>query len=335
MPAVGWRRRVAARSSFERIVMPVAPNSLLSRLLFASLGALSLLAATPQAYADDKVLRVGTLKLIHGITPYFYEKFAPPGYRIEVIPFESPTDGKNAVLTGTGAPGFPGIPAFLLGDAEGEPVVIVAAATNRGMGIIADAKSDIKTIQDLRGKRVAIFPGSTQEVVMLERLKAEGMSIKDIQPIRLSFSDMAGALARGDIDAYVGAEPGPGISLANGTGRLIEYPYSTPIGSLNMILSASGKMIKEDPERLKMIVKMHEQATDYAMAHPEEMIQVAMQKLGQQRKSIEMAIPNVELTWKIDDDFIKRAKAYSELMVDKKQVRHAPDMARAISEQFM
>jgi ABC-type dipeptide/oligopeptide/nickel transport system ATPase component len=83
------------------------------------------------------------------------------------------------------------------------------------MGIVADAKSDIKTIKDLKGKRVAIFPGSTQEVVILERLKAEGMSISDIQPIRLSFSDMAGALARGDIDAYVGAEPGPGTVREN------------------------------------------------------------------------------------------------------------------------
>jgi NitT/TauT family transport system substrate-binding protein len=252
-----------------------------------------------------------------------------------VIPFESPTDGKNAVLTGTVDTCIHGIAAFLLGAAAGEPVVIVAAATNRGMGIVADAKSDIKTIKDLKGKRVAIFPGSTQEVVILERLKAEGMSISDIQPIRLSFSDMAGALARGDIDAYVGAEPGPGISIANGTGRLIEYPYSTPIGSLNMILSASEKMIKENPERIKMIVEMHKKATDYAMAHPDEMIAVAMQKLGQQRKSIEIAIPNVELTWKIDDEFIKHAKAYSELMVEKKQVRQAPDMSRAITEQFM
>ena len=315
--------------------MPAASRSVLSRLLFASLGALSLIAAAPNANADDKVLRVGTLKLIHGITPYFYEKFAPPGYKVEVVPFESPTDGKNAVLTGTVDTCIHGIAAFLLGAAAGEPVVIVAAATNRGMGIIADAKSDIKTIKDLKGKRVAIAPGSTQEVVILERLKAEGMTVRDIQPIRLSFSDMPAALARGDIDAYVGAEPGPGISLANGTGRLVEYPYSTSIGSLNMILSTSEKMIKENPERLKLIVEMHKKATDYAMAHPEEMVEVAMQKLGQQRKSIELAVPNVELTWKIDNDFIERAKAYSELMVEKKQVRQAPDMAHAITEQFM
>jgi NitT/TauT family transport system substrate-binding protein len=315
--------------------MSFAPTSLFARLLFVSFGILSLLLSAPQAQAEDKVLRVGTLKVIHGITPYFYQKFAPPGYTVEVVPFESPTDGKNAVLTGTVDTCIHGIAAFWLGAAAGEPVVIVAAATNRGMGIVADAKSDIKTIKDLKGKRVAIFPGSTQEVVILERLKAEGMSINDIQPIRLSFSDMAGALARGDVDAYVGAEPGPGISIANGTGRLIEYPYSTPIGSLNMILSTSEKMIKENPDRLKMIVKMHEQATEYAMAHPEEMVQVAMQKLGQQRSSLEVAVPNVELTWKIDDEFVKRAKAYSELMVEKKQVRQVPDVSRAITDKFM
>ena len=146
--------------------MSVAPTSLLARLLFVSLGALSLLLTPPQARADDKVLRVGTLKLIHGITPYFYEKFAPPGYTVEVVPFESPTDGKNAVLTGTVDTCIHGIAAFLLGAAAGEPIEIVAAATNRGMGIVADAKSDIKTIKDLKGKRVAIFPGSTQEVVI-------------------------------------------------------------------------------------------------------------------------------------------------------------------------
>jgi NitT/TauT family transport system substrate-binding protein len=315
--------------------MATASTPLLTRLALASLAAFSLFLAAPQAHAQDKVLRVGTLKLIHGITPYFYEKFAPPGYKVEVTPFESPTDGKNAVLTGTVDTCIHGIAAFLLGAAAGEPIVIVAGATNRGMGIVADAKSSIKTVKDLKGKRVAIFPGSTQEVVILERLKAEGLSVGDIQPIRLSFSDMPAALARGDIDAYVGAEPGPSISIANGTGRLVEYPYSTPIGSLNMILSASEKTIKDDPAKLKLIIEMHKKATDYAMAHPEEMIEVAMQKLGQQRKSIEIAIPNVELTWKIDPEFVKRAAAYSQLMLEKKQVRQLPDMSKAITQRFM
>src|SRR6202047_49993 len=157
--------------------MSAAPPSLLARLLLGSFGALSLLVSAPQAHADDKVLRVGTLKLIHGITPYFYEKFAPPGYTVEVIPFESPTDGKNAVLTGTVDTCIHGIAAFLLGAAAGEPVVIVAPASHRGVGVGDGRKYDIRTIKDLKGKRVAIFPGSTQEVLISEGLQADGMSI--------------------------------------------------------------------------------------------------------------------------------------------------------------
>jgi NitT/TauT family transport system substrate-binding protein len=294
---------------------------------------LAAMSLAPSASADDKVLKVGTLKLIHGISAYFYEKFVPAGYKVEVIPFESPTDGKNAVLTGTVDTCIHGIAAFLLGAAAGEPVLIVANANNGGMAVMAGV--NIKTIKDLKGKKVAIWPGSTQEAVILERLRMEGMSIKDIQPIRLGFSDHAAALARGDVDAYVGAEPAPGISLANGTGRLVEYPYSTPIGPLNMILSASEKAVKENPERIKLVVQMHRKAVDYAMANPPQIVEMAMQKLGQQKKSIELAVPNVELAWKLDDVFMQRAGAYTKLMFENKQIRQMPDLNRHVTKQFM
>ena len=306
----------------------------LTRLLLVVLAALLLVFAVPQADAQDKVLRVGTLKLIHGISAYFYEKFAPPGYTVEVIPFESPTDGKNAVLTGTVDTCIHGIAAFILGAAAGEPVVIVANANNGGMVIMAGVNSGIKTVKDLKGKKVAIFPGSTQEAVILERLRMEGMTIKDIQPIRLSFSDMAAALARGDVDAYVGAEPAGGISLANGTGKLVEYPYSTPIGPLNMILSASQKAVKENPERIKLIVDMHRKAVDYAMANQPQIVEMAIQKLGQQKKSVELAVPNVELAWKLDSKFMERAVAYTKIMYENKQIRQEIDLKQFVTTQF-
>src|SRR3954470_5587422 len=304
------------------------------RLTGFLLVALSLVIAAPQAGAQDKVLRVGTLKLIHGISAYFYEKFVPAGYTLEVIPFESPTDGKNAVLTGTVDTCIHGIAAFILGAAAGEPVVIVANANNRGMVIMAGVNTDIKTIKDLKGKKVAIWPGSTQEAIILERLRMEGMTIKDIQPIRLSFSDMAGALARGDVDAYVGAEPAGGISLANGTGKLVEYPYSTWIGPLNMIVSASQKAVKENPDRIKLIVDMHRKAVEYAMANQSLIVEMAVTKLGQQKKSVELAVPNVELVWKLDDAFLQRATAYAKLMYENKQIRQDIDIKQFVATQF-
>ena len=311
-----------------------------SRRTFLAGGAVALATALttgarPAFAQNQKVIKVGTLKLIHGITPYFYEKFTPTGYKVEVIPFESPTDGKNAVVTGTVDFGTFGIAAATLGAAAGEPLVIFAAQCNRGMAIVANAKSDIKAVKDLRGRKVAIWPGSTQEVVILERLKAEGMTVKDIQPIRLPFSDMAPALARGDVDAYVGAEPGPGISLANGVGRIVEYPYSTAIGSLNMVWGARRETIDKNPELVTVMMEIHRKATEYAMTNESAKVEMAVQKLGQTRRSIELAAPNVELTWKIDDEFIRRAKAYAQLMHEKKQIRELPNFDKFISTKFM
>jgi len=94
-------------------------------------------------------------------------------------------------------------------------------------------------------------------------------------------------------------------------------------------------LIKENPERVKMIIEMHKKATDYAMAHRDEMVEIAMQKLGQQRKSIEQAIPNVELTWNIDDAFTKHAAAYAQLMLENKQIRQMPDVSKVVTTRFV
>ena len=308
------------------------------RIGFAAMAlaaALSLAALRPAA-ADDRVIKVGTLKLIHAITPYFYEKFAPPGYKIEISPFESPSDGKNAVVTGSVDFGTYGLAAATLGAAAGEPVVVIGASCNRGMAVVAGVDSGIATIHDLKGRKVGIWPGSTQEVVILNRLTDEGMSIKDIQMIRLSFSDMAPALARGDVDAYVGAEPGPGISLANGTGKIVEYPYSTKVGSLNMVMTTSQAMVDHDPALILTFLRIHRAATEYAMAHRDEMVAMAVQKLGQTRESIEKAVPNVELTWNIDDAFMAAAKFYGTQMLERKQIRELPaDYDSFINRRFV
>jgi len=323
---------MAAGSAFQRDVMH---NSSRRDFLRLATIATALASTSMTALAQDRVIKVGTLKLIHGITPYFYEKFLPAGMKVEVIPFESPTDGKNAVATGSVDFGIYGLAAATLGGANGEPIVVIGAACNRGMAVVAGKDAPINSIKDLKGKKVAIWPGSTQEVVILDRLSAEGMTINDIQSVRVSFSDMAPALARGDIDAYVGAEPGPGISLANGVGKIIEYPYTTPTGSLNMVLTTRREMIAKDPELIRTLLKIHRKASEYAMSDREAFVAMAAQKLGQQKPSIEKAAPNVELTWKIDDLFLKQAEYYGSQMLSKKQIRQLPDYKTFIDPSFV
>lgn len=286
------------------------------------------------AFAQDKVIRVGTLKLMHAITPYFYEKFAPAGYKIEVIPFETPTDGKNAVVTRSVAFGTFGIAAATLGGAAGEPIVVIGAQCNKGMAVVAGKESGINSIKGLKDKKVGILPGSTQEVVILDRLKQEGLTIKDIQPVRLAFSEMPSALERGDIDAYVGAEPGPSISVGRGVGKVLEFPYGTPTGSLNMVVGTHADTVKNDPAMIKQFLQMHRKATEYALANHGAFVEMTVQKLGLPAKTVELAAPNIELTWRIDEAWVTRARYYGSQMLDKKQIRQLPDYDSFINTSF-
>ena len=165
------------------------------------LGSIATLAAPAVLRAEPRTVKMGALRLVHSMPPFFYEKFAPEGTKIEIVVFDSPTDGKNAVVTKSVDFGTFGVAAAILGGAAGEPVVVVGAMSNKGMGVISKAGSDVKTIKDLKGKKVGIWPGSTQEVFILERLRMEGMTIKDVTSVRVPFGEMPAMLARGDVDA--------------------------------------------------------------------------------------------------------------------------------------
>jgi ABC-type nitrate/sulfonate/bicarbonate transport system substrate-binding protein len=284
---------------------------------------------------DVVTIKMGALKLIHSIAPHFYERFTPAGYKVEVIPFESPTEGKNAVVTKSVDFGMFGIAAATLGAAAGEPVVVIAGACNKGMAVIARKDGPISSIRDLKGTKVAIWPGSTQEVFILERLRMEGMSIKDITPIRVSFSEMHLALARGDVDAYVGAEPGPGVSLSSGIGKLVEYPYGTAMGGLNMVFGAHRDTLSSNPKLVNVILGIHRKAVEHAMKNPSEIGAMAVAKLGQKKEAIEVSVPNVELTWKFGALEIQQAKTYAEYMLQLKQIRQLPDFAAFFDTKFV
>lgn len=288
-----------------------------------------------RAQSNPTTIRMGSLKLIHSIAPHFYAQFTPPGYVVEVVPFESPTEGKNAVVTKSVDFGMFGIAAATLGAAAGEPIVVIASACNKGMAVVAGKDSGINSIQDLKGKRVAIWPGSTQEVFILERLRMEGMSVKDITPVRISFSEMHLALARGDVDAYVGAEPAPGVSLSTGVGKIVEYPYSTAMGSLNMVFGAHRDTLAQKPEIVGVILDIHRKASDYAMANRAAMVAMAVQKLGQKKEAIEASAPNVDLTWRFGDTEIAQGKTYAQHMLELKQIKQLPDFATFYDTRFI
>jgi len=310
--------------------MTITRRSMLATGLAAGAAGL----AAPAVHAQGVVVKMGALRLIHSIAPFLYDRFQPDGMKIEVIVFESPTDAKTAVVTKSVDFAAFGIAAGILGAAAREPVTVVGSACDRGMAVVARKDGGIDKLVDLKGKKVGIWPGSTQEVFILERLRMEGMTIRDLTPVRVSFSEMAIALARGDVDAYVGAEPGPGISVSSGIGKIVEYPYSTPMGSLNMIFGTHADTVKERPDLVGSMLRVHRRASEFGMANRDVTIETAIAKLGMKREALEVSMPNVELNWQMTPEMITRAKTYTEHMLSLKQIRALPDYATFFEPKF-
>jgi NitT/TauT family transport system substrate-binding protein len=308
------------------------------RNMIAGSAAAATLVAMPSILRAQaqRVVKMGSLRLIHSMTPHFYEKYAPPNLKIEITTFDSPTDGKNAVVTKSVDFGGFGIAAATLGAAAGEPVVVVGAFCNKGMGVVAKAGGDIRTVKDLKGKKVGIWPGSTQEVFIMERLRLEGLTIRDVVATRVPFGEMHAMLARGDIDAYVGAEPGPGLSLSSGVGQLVEYPYGTAMGGLNMIFATNEETVAKDPELIKTMLGVHRKASEFMMANKAAVAEMTVQRLGARREAVEAALAadNVEYTWNLDDKVLSQAKTYASQMLELKQIRALPDFAKFLNPTF-
>jgi NitT/TauT family transport system substrate-binding protein len=284
----------------------------------------------------QRTVKMGSLRLIHSMTPHFYQQFLPANLKLEIITFDSPTDGKNAVVTRSVDFGGFGIAAATLGAAAGEPVVVCGAFCNRGMGVVSKAGSDVKSIQDLRGKRVGIWPGSTQEVFIMERLRMVGMTIRDVQAVRVPFGEMHAMLSRGDIDAYVGAEPGPGLSLSSGVGQLVEYPYGTAMGGLNMIWATSEQMVAQDPELVRTMLRVHRRASEFMMANKDAVAERTVQVLGAPRPAVAQALGagNVEYIWRLTPEVLTQARTYADQMLSLRQIRALPKFETFLNPTF-
>lgn len=76
--------------------------------------------------------------------------------------------------------------------------------TSGGYFLVAKPNTGIKTIEDLRGKRVAYPPGSGRHMITAALLKQHGLDLKhDVQPVELAGSEVVPTFAAGAVDAAI------------------------------------------------------------------------------------------------------------------------------------
>ncbi|MFB6328296.1 ABC transporter [Pantoea deleyi] len=87
--------------------------------------------------------------------------------------------------------------------------------------IVVPADSPVKSVADLKGKRVALNKGSDVNYLLVTALEKAGLTYKDITPVYLPPADARAAFQRGAVDAWVIWDPYYAEVETNAHARLI------------------------------------------------------------------------------------------------------------------
>ncbi|MBP0443640.1 ABC transporter substrate-binding protein [Roseomonas sp. SSH11] len=105
--------------------------------------------------------------------------------------------------------GLVGDAPFTFGAAAGVPIKAIAATreNREGLAILVQKDSPIRSIQDLKGKRIATGRGSIGHQVILAALENAGLPLDAVQFVFLLPADAKAAWARGSVEAWSTWEP--------------------------------------------------------------------------------------------------------------------------------
>src|SRR5438270_12228549 len=139
--------------------------------------ALALCALT--LHAED-VVRLGNLKFAHyGAVSYMKEIAPKYGLKIEEKVFGKGLDIVPAIVSGDIDIAASALDAAIAGRAAGAPVYVVAGFAKGGVRIVGRSDLNLKTVRDLKGRKVGVARGGAQELCLLAELGKAGLTWSD------------------------------------------------------------------------------------------------------------------------------------------------------------
>ena len=163
--------------------------------------------------------------------------------------------------------------------AKGLEAKIVASANNEGSALVMRNDFNYTGPRDLIGKKIATLPRpSIQDTVLRVWLIDSGIKPEDVDIKFMSGAEMLTSLSSGAIDGFIWAEPGPTQAEMQGIGKIVLNSSEMWMHPCCVVL-VSDKLIKEDPDLVKNLVKTHIKAMNYIDTNENETINISANKL--------------------------------------------------------
>lgn len=239
-------------------------------VLGSSLAAIMMLSACSKQ-PDTTTLNIGYQK--YGLLPIIKARgdldkaLKEKGVTVKWVEFPAGPQLLEGLNVGSVSFGEAGEAPPIFAQAANSNLVYIAnqPAAPKAEALIVPQDSAIKTVQDLKGKRVVLNKGSNVHYLLLKVLEANNLKLEDIDVVYLPPADARAAFEKGAVDAWVIWDP----FFAAAEQQLGAQVLATGenLVSNHQFYLADRKFAEQHPEILKVVVNELNTTTQWVSQH--------------------------------------------------------------------
>ena len=197
--------------------------------------------------------------------------FADAGLEVELIAPADPNDPPKLVAAGKAEIAVSYQPQLHMQADQGLPLVRIATLVATPLNsLVVLRDGPIKTIADLKGKKVGYSIGGFEDAILGKMLEKAGLTLSDVELINVNFS-LSPSIISGQVDAVIGAFRNFELNQMDIVGQPGKafYPEEEGVPAYDelILLAHKGTL---GQARLRKFVNAVEKGTQFLVNHPKE-----------------------------------------------------------------
>jgi NitT/TauT family transport system substrate-binding protein len=311
----------------------------------AGAAALAVPLAAPwrAALGQGTVIRQGYQTNMWGMATYYFLRSGAPekqGLKFEEFAVPSGNLTMQQMVGRQVDLGTYAGPAFLIGHARGNLVVIAQIEeVGKTVRVMARRELGLKTVADLRGRKIANQSGSSIAQVFTDTIAPKaGLKKEDWQEVRMNVNDMVAAMAAKTVDAMINVEPYNAIAEAEGLASTIMNYWD--VDRMPVFMAATPEFVGEHPgETVRYLKAWLAVADDFRNAKQKvsDTIYAFYQSKGYKMspQTFASAIATVEVNPTFPANLRDYMRVQAEVLLREKKIKQMPDWSKALRPEFM